>query len=44
MTTLNASWYVDNDPSKGLNPRIRLINTNTDEENIELLTCISIGS
>jgi hypothetical protein len=37
MDRLNSSWYNNGDPTQGLNPRIALVNTNTDEENRQLL-------
>lgn len=33
----NISWYKNNDPEQGLNPRLKFINYNSDEENEALL-------
>lgn len=34
---LNNSWYLNNNPELGLNPRLKYVNSNSDEENKALI-------
>lgn len=38
MTGINASWYLNGDPECGLNPILKFVNSNSDEENKELIS------
>lgn len=35
---VNSSWYTNNDPECGLNPLLKFVNSNSDEENKEIIS------
>ena len=35
---MNSSWYLDSNPECGLNPLLKIVNSNSDEENIEIIS------
>lgn len=35
---INLSWYLNNDPECGLNPLLKFVNSNTDEENKTIIS------
>jgi hypothetical protein len=38
---MNASWYLNNDPECGLNPLLKFVNSNSDEENKAIISWAS---
>jgi hypothetical protein len=35
---MNLSWYINDDPECGLNPLLKFVNANSDEENIAIIS------
>ena len=35
---INVSWYLNSDPDSGLNPLLKFVNSNSDEENKAIIS------